>query len=231
MARMIAPVQVACDTTGGTQRAQSAEGKNLSLRSSRSLRSSLAAGVALVALASPLRAHDLERTHVLLTFARDGSFVLDVANDPRWLKLRLESFPGSFADRIVLWVDGHEVRPTSVEYLPAAETDAAAPLGRHRLRGRFPADAHTLRWYYGLVIDPYPLTVRRADGRMLVEEISGDAWSRTIDVSGQFKRTWVSATVGGWIVAGLLLVPLAIRIATKTRKHRSTGSRQAPALS
>jgi len=181
----------------------------------------MALGGALLLVAGHAHAHDLERTQVLLTFARDGSFVLDVANDPSWLKLRLESFPGSFTDRVVLWVDGHEVRPTSVEYLPPAETDAVAPLGRHRLRGRFPADAHTLRWYYGLVIDPYPLTVRRADGRMLVEEISGDAWSGTIDVSGQFQTTPVNGAVAGWIVAGLLLVPLAIRIATKTRKHET----------
>jgi hypothetical protein len=186
------------------------------------LQSSLVAAAAVLVLSSSLRAHDLERTQVLLTFARDGSFVLDVANDPSWLKLRLESFPGSFADRVVLWVDGHEVRPTSVEYVPPAETDAAAPaapVGRHRLRGRFPADAHTLRWYYGLVIDPYPLTVRRADGRVLVEEIGGDAWSRTIDVGGQFQETRVSGTAAGSIAAALLLLPAAIRIATKTRRH------------
>jgi len=170
-------------------------------------------------VAAQAQAHDLERTQVLLAFARDGSFVLDVANDPSWLKLRLESFPGSFADRVVLWVDGHEVRPTSVEYLPPAKTDAVAPVGRHRLRGRFPADAHTLRWYYGLVIDPYPLTVRRADGRVLVEEISGDAWSPTIDVSGQFQGTRISGTAAGSIAAALLLLPAAIRIATKTRRH------------
>ena len=53
-----------------------------------------------------------------ITFARDGSFVADVANDPAWLKLRLESIPGPFADRIVLWVDGHEIRPDSVEFVP-----------------------------------------------------------------------------------------------------------------
>ena len=152
---------------------------------------------------------------MLLTFARDGSFVLDVANDPSWLKLRLASVPGSFADRVVLWVDGHEVRPTSVEYLPPAGTDAAAPLGRHRLRGRFPADAHALRWYYGLVIDPYPLTVRRADGRVLVEEIGGDAWSRTIDVSGQFQGTRVSARVTAWLAMGLLLLPGVVRLLSK----------------
>ena len=185
-------------------------------------------------VAGHAQAHDLERTQVLLTFARDRSFVLDVANDPRWLKLRLESFPGSFADRIVLWVDGHEVRPSSVEYLPPAGTDlsrqsaagatadAAAPLGRHRLRGSFPADARTLRWYYGLVIDPYPLTVRRADGRVLVEEIGGDAWSGSIDVGGQFQAARVSGAAAGWAVAGLLLAPLLIRLVLNTKDTKDT---------
>ena len=176
----------------------------------------------LLGVAGSGSAHDLERTQVSLTFARDGSFVLDVANDPSWLKLRLEEFPGNFADRVVLWVDGREVRPTSVEYVaPRNVQEIERPLGTHRLRGRLPVDAHTLRWYYGLVIDPYPLTIRRADGRMIVEEIGGDAWSRTIDVSGQFEAPRVNATIAGLAVAGLILIPIAIRIATKTRRHES----------
>src|SRR5262252_8542325 len=131
-------------------------------------------------------AHDLERTRVALTFSRDGGFVLDVSNDPAWLKLRLESFPGPFADRVVLFVDGHEVRPTSTEFIPAAATppvatstpsSGEAPLATYRLRGRLPLDARTLRWYYGLVGDPYPLVVRHADGKVYVEEIPGDDWS------------------------------------------------------
>jgi hypothetical protein len=213
MARMIAKVTPPRD--GRTQSAQRPQSQNYSLRSS------FVAAAAALFLAPALHAHDLERTQVLLTFTRDGSFVLDVANDPSWLKLRLESFPGSFADRVVLWVDGHEVRPTSVEYLPPAGTDAA-PVGRHRLRGRFPADAHTLRWYYGLVIDPYPLTVRRADGRVLVEEISGDAWSRTIDVSGQFQQPRVNGTVTGFAVAGLLLTPIFLRLVLNTKDTKDT---------
>jgi hypothetical protein len=164
-------------------------------------------------LAAAPAAHDLERTHVVLAFERDGSFVLDVANDPSWLKLRLESFPGSFADRVVLWVDGHEVRPTSVEFIPGPTA------ATHRLRGRMPTDAHSLRWYYGLVIDPYPLAVRRADGRVVIEEIGGDAWSRTIDLSGQFRAPLLDQKVVGIALVGLLLMPLAIRFATKTRKH------------
>jgi len=177
-------------------------------------------------VAAPAIAHDLERTQVSIAFARDGSFIIDVANDSSWLKLRLEEFPGRFADRVVLWVDGREVRPTSDEYLPpAAGAAVERPLGTHRLRGRLPTDAHTLRWYYGLVIDPYPLTIRRADGRVLVEEIGGDAWSRTIDVSGQFQPSRVNATVAGLAVAGLLLMPIAIRLTGKrftTDAERST---------
>jgi hypothetical protein len=70
-----------------------------------------------------------------------------------------------------------------------------------------PIDARTLRWYYGLVIDPYPLTVRRADGRIVVEEIAGGAWSREIDLRGQFARSsyWPVALVGMLLAAGIVL--------------------------
>ena len=141
---------------------------------------------------------------------------MDVANDPSWLALRLESVPGPFADRVVLWVDGHEIRPSSVEFIPGTA------VATYRLRGRMPTDAHTLRWYYGLVIDPYPLTIRRADGRMFVEEVGGDAWSRTIDLSGQFHAPLVSPTVAGIVLAAILLVPVALRFTTKITKDRKT---------
>jgi len=158
-----------------------------------------------------LYAHDLERTLVTLTFQDDGSFVLDIANDPAWLLLRLESFAGGqvpegqslaardarlrqlgqvFIDRVVLFVDGHEVRPSSAEFVPAraaGPNDAMPPLATFRLRGRMTGDAKSLRWLYGLVLDPYPLTVRRADGRQLTEWIQGSDWSGTIDLSGQFR--------------------------------------------
>ena len=181
------------------------------MRSLRALRSLVlvCCGLGASGLAS---AHDLERTQVLITFERDGSFVLDVANDPSWLRLRLERFPGSFADRVVLWVDGHEVRPASVELIPGPT------VATHRLRGRMPSDAHTLRWYYGLVIDPYPLAVRRADGRVLIEEVAGDVWSRTIDVSGQFHAPILSSTMVGIALMTLLAVPIALRIGSARTK-------------
>jgi hypothetical protein len=169
--------------------------------------------------ATAVSAHDLERTQIALTFAADGSFVLDISNDPDWLLLRLESFAGGrvaagvtpamrdarlrelgrvFLDRVVLFVDGREIRPESAEYEPPRAqlaSDALPPLATFRLRGRMPATARTLRWLYGLVIDPYALTIHRADGRALVEVIEGSNWSSVLDLSGQFRqRTWLDVT-------------------------------------
>jgi len=194
--------------------------------------------------ASPARAHDLERTQVSLTFARDGSFVLDVSNDPSWLTLRMEPFlrgpqrtapregaapreravpqeaaapRQAFIDRVVLWVDGREVRPESAELLPPRIENG---LATYRLRGHMPLDARTLRWYYGLVVDPYPLTIRRADRRIVVEEITGDAWSRSIDLSGQFAsplRLRLERQLPIVAVLALFACGLAVRVIRRKR--------------
>jgi hypothetical protein len=135
-------------------------------------------------------AHDLERTRVALTFSPDGAFVLDVANDPDWLTLRIERFAPAdpagpvlqnlgpvFIDRVVLWVDGREIRPTSVEYIapPPALPGDLPNLGIYRMRGRMP-----------------------------------------IDLSGQFRvplLTKLNGTIASiLIVVALLIVPLAIRL-------------------
>jgi len=176
----------------------------------RTLRSAVT--VAAILWQASLAAHDLERTSVVLTFERDGSFVLDVANDPNWLKLRLESFPGPFTDRIVMWVDGGEIRPASLEFVPGAPAV-------HRMRGRMPTGVRTLRWYYGLVGDPYPLTVRRADGKVIVEEVGGDAWSRAIDLSGQFPAPILSARLVGVAMMALLALPLALRLRARSQRR------------
>lgn len=200
-------------------------------------------------LAVPAFGHDLERTEVTLRFASDRTFELDIANDPDWLLLRLEPFavesgiPGRpsetparplsaaerdallarFApvviDRVVLWVDGHEVRPTTAEFIaPRAKTQAddvlgspkpeegGSPLGIYRLRGRMPTGARSLRWFYGIVIDPYPMTVQRADGRELKETILGKAWSEPLDLSGQFDRPSSRAVIARYLPLGLRYV-------------------------
>ena len=167
-----------------------------------------------------MSAHDLEKTQVSITFAPDGSFVADVANDPSWLALRLESIPGPFADRVVFWVDHREIRPESVELIaPARPEPGDGRLAIHRIRGHMPMDARALRWFYGLVIDPYPLTIRRADGRVVVEEVQGDAWSRTIDLSGQFHGPAIGGRVAGVSVVVLLLLPVALRFRSHVRQR------------
>jgi hypothetical protein len=223
---MIAPVRRQRLGTQRTPSAQRPQKEGFSLRAFRPLRSLCVS----FALSTVVSAHDLERTHVSIVFARDGSFVTDVANDPGWLKLRLESIPGPFADRIVLWVDGHEIHPSSVEFIPfdspltlslsrgeQLAQGRAEGLSIYRMRGRVPVDAHTLRWFYGLVIDPYPLTIRRADRRLIVEEVAGNAWSRTIDLSGQFQAPLLSERTPGMLIAALLLLPIAIRFVTRRR--------------
>jgi hypothetical protein len=167
-------------------------------------------------LVAALGAHDAERTSVVLSFERDGSFVLDVSNDPNWLKLRMERFGDNFVDRVVLWVDGREVRPFAAEYIPPHGEEAPATW---RLRGRMPSDARALRWYYGLVADPYPLTVHRADGRTVAETVQGDAWSRSIDLAGQFIPPWRAAVERQLPIAGLVaLFALAIGARLKLKR-------------
>jgi hypothetical protein len=168
-------------------------------------------GLVLAALLIPesADAHEAERTRVSLAFSADGRFVLEVANDPMWLLLRLETFAGGvvpanltpeqrdarlaelgsvFADRVVLFVDSHEVRAQSVEYVPPLGRDPDNALASFRLRGHMPRNASTLRWLYGLVADPYPLEIRQPDGSATIEWIHGTNWSGTIDLTKSFTR-------------------------------------------
>ena len=202
----------------------------------------LLASLAWLSAGRPLSAHDLERTEVTLRFAPDATFELDIANDPDWLLLRLEPFavesgiPGrpsvtparplsvterdaflaSFApvviDRVVLWVDGREVRPSTAEFIaPRAKTpaDDLSPLGTYRLRGRMPADSQSLRWFYGIVIDPYPMTIHRADGRELKDTILGRAWSETFDLAGQFNKPPFREIIARYLALGFRYVAWA----------------------
>src|SRR5262245_37337144 len=133
----------------------------------------------------------------------------------------MEPFDGNFIDRVVLWVDGHEVRPSSAQLIPG-ET-----LATYRLRGQMPIDAQSLRWYYGLVGDPYPLTIRRADGRVQVEEIAGNAWSRPIDLTGQFQAPRILDKVAPIAIVALLAVPVLMRFFAGPIERRGRQGRKA----
>jgi hydrogenase/urease accessory protein HupE len=49
-----------------------------------------------------------------------------------------------------------------------------------------PRHASHLRWFYGIVGDPYPFEVRQADGSSTIEWIHGANWSGTIDLTRSF---------------------------------------------
>lgn len=167
--------------------------------------------VALLLGGATLGAHEAERTRVVLELFADGHFDLAVANDPMWLLLRLETFAGGtappnitpeardarlaqltdvFADRLVLFVDAHEVRATTVEYRKPSAPSVADPsaLASFHLTGAMPRDATRLRWLYGLVGDRYPLEIRKPDGSSTIEWIDGTNWSDVIDLSKTFTR-------------------------------------------
>jgi len=197
--------------------------------------------VVLCLTATAAQGHDLERTQVSIAFLADGSFILDVANDPNWLLLRLERFspepqrPGMdrderlrhlapiFIDRVVLFVDGHEVRPDSAEYIPPRPqlpSDNLIPLATYRLRGRMSPSARVLRWCYGLVIDPYPLTIRGADGHTKTEWVLGDAWSGTLDLTTRFRApSPIGVYVYVLLIIGLLLIAFWLRPGPMRPRH------------
>jgi hydrogenase/urease accessory protein HupE len=176
--------------------------------------------IGLLLLATPAAGHEAERTKVTLQLAADGSFTLDVANDPMWLLMRLETFAGGsvpanvtaaqrdarlaqlttvFADRIVLFVDANEVRASQVRYIPPPAPDA---LAAYHLRGVMPRDATRLRWLYGLVGDRYPLEIRQPDGSSAIEWIDGTNWSGVIDLSKSFTRPTRTEIARQYLVLG-----------------------------
>lgn len=189
-------------------------------------------------------AHDLERTRVFVTFQRDGSFVVDVANDPGWLLLRLEPFAAltaapattpdardrrlhelapAFIDRIVFFVDGHEIRPTSAEYVPpgTAAADDRSSLATYRLRGRVKTGARGLRWFYGLVVDPYPLTVMKANGQAMTQWVGEAGWSAPIDLAGTFPAPPLQVAVES-LGLGLAIGVFLLGIKWRSKSRAST---------
>ena len=178
-----------------------------------------------LAVSATSHAHDLERTTVHLVVAADGTFTLRLAHDPSWLLLRMESFAGGGStnttdpvardarltalapqviDRVVLFVDGHEVRPVSVNYAPPPAVVPAGQfaLAAYTLHGQLPPSARAMRWYYDLVVDPYPLTITLADSSSATEWVQGDAWSTSLALGGPFARPSVWARLREYLALG-----------------------------
>ena len=135
------------------------------------------------------------------------------APTPEARDARLAALAPDALDRVVLFVEmttpgggaeSHEVRPTASVYTPppADVPPGQFALAAYTLSGRMPPDARRVRWYYGMVADPYPFTLTLADGSTRTEWVQGDAWSTSLPLGGPFVRPSLMTRVGEYLVLG-----------------------------
>ena len=59
-----------------------------------------------------------------------------------------------------------------------------------------------MRWYYGMVADPYPLTIAVADGASATEWVKGDAWSTALPLGGPFASPTAATRLRQYLALG-----------------------------
>ncbi len=173
--------------------------------------------VALVLLARPAAGHEIENTHVLISFGSADEYRIDVLNDADWLWIqfhpgadelppvdvrdaRLDELAPQFAAAITLLFDGNAATPPTVTYLPPLERDRTAPMGLAepglmRVSGTVPGGARTFRFGYDLVIDEYPLTVTPAVGAPVTRWLLAAQVSEAFEIGALQPLTrWQVAT-------------------------------------
>lgn len=146
--------------------------------------------------------HDIENTHVLITFSPDGNYQIDILNDPDWMWLRLvgsdTTLPAAserdrqlatladrFAQSVALLFNGTSATITTIEYVPPSAPAAADDVeltepGLMRLNGPVPVDASTVQFGYDLIEDPYPLTMVPPSGSPVTR------WLEAVELSEAF---------------------------------------------
>jgi len=167
---------------------------NASTRTFTGIRLTLAVALAAVICTAGSRivgAHELELTEVHVTFDNDGTYRIEVMNDPDWLLMRVEPFSGlelsgrlepqqrnrrlvemepTFAEWVHLYFDGKRAE-VEATYLPPTTEGPMAPddtlLGTMRIDGRVPEGAATFSFAFGLIMDPYPLLIREGDDEVI----------------------------------------------------------------
>ena len=172
---------------------------------------------AVVLSAPSAAAHEIENTHVLIGFATDEEYRIDVLNDADWLWMqfhpgaaelppvdvrdaRLTELAPQFAAGITLLFDGNAVTPENVTYLPPVERDRSAPMGLAepglmRLSGTAPPGARTFQFGYDLVVDEYPLTVSPAVGSPVTRWLLAAQVSEAFEIGALQPLTrWQVAT-------------------------------------
>ena len=178
----------------------------------------LISGLAMGAVPAPVAApvvHDAEHTQVELRFFSDHTYQIDVMNPPGWFittleplaevpsqtilegdarNRRLEDLRGKFAEWIWLLFDGERIEAFP-EYVPEERKgpvpdSIAPPLTTMRIRGRVPEGAKQFSFAYGLVLDPYPITVIGGDGEGQVTWVEGPVESDKLDIEALMPPPW-----------------------------------------
>lgn len=173
--------------------------------------------LAAIVLVRPSAAHEIENTHVLISFLADGEYQIDILNDPDWLWMqlhpgaaelppvdardaRLAELAAQFATGITLLFDGNPATPQVQTYLPPLERERSAPMGLAepglmRLSGAAPPGASTFQFGYDLVVDEYPLTVAPAIGSPVTRWLLAAQISEAFDIDALQPLTrWQVAT-------------------------------------
>ena len=173
--------------------------------------------LAAIFLVRPAAAHEIENTHVLISFLAGDEYRIDILNDPDWLWLqfhpgatelppvdardaRLTELASQFAAGVTLLFDDNPATPPEVTYLPPLERDRSGPMGLAepglmRLSGAVPPGASTFRFGYGLVVDEYPLTVAPAVGSPVTRWLLAAQISEAFDIDALQPLTrWQVAT-------------------------------------
>jgi hypothetical protein len=168
-------------------------------------------------LVRPAAAHEIENTHVLISFLASDEYRIEVLNDPDWLWMqfhpgaaelppvdardaRLTALASQFAAGITLLFDDNPATPREVTYLPPLERDRSAPMGLAepglmRLSGTAPPGARTFQFGYDLVVDEYPLTVAPAIGAPVTRWLLAAQVSEAFDIGALEPLTrWQVAT-------------------------------------
>ena len=144
----------------------------------------------------PVSAHEIENTHVLVTFAPEGGYQIEILNDADWMWLRLTGgqdplppmaerdrqlagLTQRFAETVAVAFDGVPVDILTVEYVPPVtshlpDTVGWAEPGVMRVTGVTPPAARTFQFAYELVEDPYPLTISPPTGEPVTRWLT--AW-------------------------------------------------------
>ena len=134
----------------------------------------------LLLLSASPRAHEIGTTQVVVSFAGEGRYEIQIvtdavalvdklqaaggeppsgASDPARLQAGMQALDSRFRRRVVLTFDGMPATPDISYSVAPAGAASSAPVATLRLTGAVPPGARGMRWSYGWTFASYAMTV------------------------------------------------------------------------